>query len=195
MRDYLLLWIQTIHDDWYAIERFLNQKPYAEVAMYGDEALLSIKARNHHWPIAGVLGLLIITALASIPLTLTVLHNQESDALVIDMAGRQRMLLERYMKELLLAAQGAAVHHQETRALLEQRLRVLIDGGSTNTQFVSTVSLPAAPTAEIRSKLLEQVRLLAEFTNLAEAFLAAQPIATRETIRQKLLEDNIALLT
>jgi len=99
------------------------------------------------------------------------------------------------MKELLLAAQGAAVHHQETRALLEQRLRVLIDGGSTSTQFVNTVSLPAAPTAEIRSKLLEQGRLLAEFTNLAEAFLAAQPIATRETIREKLLEDNSVLLT
>src|SRR5262249_32187704 len=100
-----------------------------------------------------------------------------------------------YMKELLLAAQGTVVHHQDTRALLEQRLRVLIDGGSTSTQSVGTVSLPAAPTAEIRSKLLEQGRLLAEFTSLADGFLAAQPIATRETIRKKLLEDNIALLT
>ncbi|HEX5550888.1 MAG TPA: ATP-binding protein [Nitrospira sp.] len=170
--------------------------PYAEVAMYGDKALLSIKTRNHNWSIAGVLGLLIIAALASIPLTLTVLHNRESDALVIDMAGRQRMLLERYMKELLLAGQGITTHHQDTRALLEQRLRVLVDGGSTSTQFgpPGIVSLPAAPTAEIRSKLLDQERLLAKFANLAEAFLA-QPIATRESIRNELLEDNIALLT
>lgn len=165
--------------------------------MYGTKALLSSKTRNHSWSIAGVLGLLIVTALASIPLTLTVLHHREADGLVIDMAGRQRMLLERYLKELLLAAQGVAAHHQDTRALLEQRLRVLIDGGSTSTQFGSrsTVSLPAAPTAEIRSKLLEQGRLLAEFTNLAEAFLTAQPIATRETIRNELIQDNIALLT
>ncbi|HET8722057.1 MAG TPA: ATP-binding protein [Nitrospira sp.] len=153
--------------------------------------------RNHNWSIAGVLGLLIITALASVPLTLTVLHNQESDAQVIDMAGRQRMLLERYMKELLLAAQGVATHHEDTRGLLEQRLRVLVDGGSTSTQFgpPDIVSLPAAPTAEIRSKLLEQGRLLEKFTNLAEAFLAAQPMSTRESIRKELLEDNLALLT
>ena len=113
------------------------------------------------------------------------------------MAGRQRMLLERYMKELLLAGQGVAAHHQDTRALLKQRLRVLIDGGATSTQFGprGTVSLPPAPTAEIRSKLLEQERLLVKFTNRAEAFLAAQPIATRESIRNELLEDNIALLT
>lgn len=173
----------------------IGKMPYLEVAMHGATALQSSKTRNHSWSIAGILGLLIITALASIPLTLTVLHYREADALVIDMAGRQRMLLERYMKELLLAAQGAAVHHQDTRVLLEQRLRVLIDGGSTSTQFVSTVSLPAAPTAEIRSKLVEQGRLLAQFTNLAEAFLAAQPIATRETIRKELLDDNVALLT
>jgi len=173
----------------------IGKMPYLEVAMDGATSLRSSRNRNHSWSMTGILGLLIITALASIPLTLTVLHYRESDALAIDMAGRQRMLLERYMKELLLAAQGAAVHHQETRALLEQRLRVLIDGGSTSAQFVNTVSLPAAPTAEIRSKLLEQGRLLAEFANLAEAFLAARPIATRETIRKKLLEDNIALLT
>ena len=163
--------------------------------MHGVTPLRSSKAQNHSWSIAGILGLLIITALASIPLTLTVLHYREADALAIDMAGRQRMLLERYMKELLLAAQGAAVRHQDTRSLLEQRLRVLIDGGSTSTQLDGTMTLPAAPTAEIRSKLLEQGRLLAEFTNLAEAFLVAQSNATSETIRKKLLEDNIALLT
>ena len=155
------------------------------------------KTRDHSWPIAAILGLLIITSLASIPLTLTVLHYRESDALVIDIAGRQRMLLERYMKELLLAGQGVAAHYQDTRALLEQRLRILIDGGSTNTQSGprGTESLPPAPTAEIRSKLFEQERLLVKFTNRAEAFLAAQPIATRESIRNELLENNIALLT
>ena len=153
--------------------------------------------RNQSWPISAILGLLIITALASIPLTLTVLHHREADALVIDIAGRQRMLLERYMKELLLAGQGVPAFHQDTRALLEQRLRVLIDGGSISTQLEpgGIVSLSAAPTAEIRSKLIEQQRLLAEFTNQAEGFLAAQPLATRESIRNELLEDNMALLT
>ncbi|HEU4683744.1 MAG TPA: type IV pili methyl-accepting chemotaxis transducer N-terminal domain-containing protein, partial [Nitrospira sp.] len=61
---------------------------------------------------AGILGLLVLGTLASIPFTLTVLHNRESDALVVDMAGRQRMLLERYMKELLLAADGVPTGHE-----------------------------------------------------------------------------------
>lgn len=154
------------------------------------------KIHNQDWPISAILGLLIITALASIPLTLTVLHHREADALVIDIAGRQRMLLERYMKELLLAGQGVAASHRDTRALLEEHLRVLINGGSINTHFEpgGIVSVPAAPTAEIRSKLLEQESLLAQFTNRAEALLAAQPAATRESIRNELLEDNMALL-
>src|SRR4029079_4831374 len=90
-----------------------------------------------------------------------------------------------------------AASQQDTRALLEQRLRVLIDGGRISTQFEpgSLVSLPAAPTAEIRSKLIEQESLLAKFTERAEAFLATQQIATRESIRNELLENNIALLT
>jgi two-component system sensor histidine kinase KdpD len=155
------------------------------------------KTHHQNWPITAILGLLIVTALASIPLTLTILHHRESDSLVIDMAGRQRMLLERYMKELLLAGQGVAAHYRDTGALLEQRLRVLIDGGSISTQFEpgGLMSVPAAPTAEIRSKLVEQQHLLAQFTNRAEAFLAAQPIASRESIRDELLADNITLLT
>jgi two-component system, OmpR family, sensor histidine kinase KdpD len=120
--------------------------------MFGAKALLLGKTRTHSWPIAGILALLIITALASIPLTLTVLHHRESDALVIDMAGRQRMLLERYMKELLLAGEGVIAHYEDTRALIEQRLHALIDGGTTKTQFGPSgiVSLPPAPTEKIR---------------------------------------------
>ena len=164
--------------------------------MFGAKALLLSKTRTHSWPIAGILALLIITALASIPLTLTVLHHRESDALVIDMAGRQRMLLERYMKELLLAGEGVIAHYEDTRALIEQRLHALIDGGTTKTQFGPSgiVSLPPAPTEKIRSKLLEQGRQLANLTNLGEAFLAAQPIITRESIRSELLKANTAVL-
>jgi two-component system, OmpR family, sensor histidine kinase KdpD len=154
------------------------------------------KTHHQNWPITAILGLLIITALASIPLTLTVLHHRESDALVIDMAGRQRMLLERYMKELLLAGQGVTAHHEDTGILLEQRLRVLIEGGFISTHFEQggILSIPPAPTKEIRSKLVEQQRLLAHFSSRAEAFLAARMTATREKIRDELLEDNIVLL-
>ena len=70
----------------------------------GDGLILSAKFRGVHWTLAGIFGLLVITAVSIVPFTLTILHLRLSDARVIDMAGRQRMLLERHMKELLLAA-------------------------------------------------------------------------------------------
>src|SRR5262245_22589900 len=150
-----------------------------------------------NWTIAGLLGLLIITAFASIPLTVTILHNRESDALVIDMAGRQRMLLERYTKEVLLAAQGVAFHHEETRAVLQDRLSALIDGGFTHAQVGRSdrVRLPGAPTEQIRKKLLEQQRLLELFTKRTEAFLrASRDSPSYENLRSELLKDNAVLL-
>ena len=153
--------------------------------------------RDQTWTIAVILGLVIVTALAIVPLTLTILQSRKADALVIDMAGRQRMLLERYMKELLLASQGVPAQHEQTRALIGERLSALIDGGSTPTQIGRTevVSLPAASTDEIRLKLVEQQRLLDRFTNQAEVFLRTSRDADAYgMLRDQLLKDNALLL-
>ena len=87
---------------------------------------LSVRSHNVNWIVVGILGLLIITALAIVPLTLTIIHSRESDALVIDLAGRQRMLLERHMKEVLLASQGVDAQYQQTRTALKERVQALI---------------------------------------------------------------------
>ncbi len=164
----------------------------------GNAALrLSEKSRDVNWTVAGILGLLIITALAIVPLTLTILQNRESDALVIDLAGQQRMLLERHMKELLLASQGLNTQHERTRAVLQERLKVLVNGGSINAQIGRSeyVSIPAAPTDEIRLKLLDQQRLLDAFQIKAEQFLRGLPNApSYETVRDELLRGNAMLL-
>ena len=159
---------------------------------------VSSEARYGNWTIAGILGLLIITALASIPLTLTILHYREADALVIDLAGRQRMLLERHMKELLLAAQGVPVQYQDTRALLQERLHALINGGAIPARIGRSelALLPGAPTQEIRDKLLEQQRLLDVFANQAETLLQAPSGSSAyKSLRDQLLKDNAVLLT
>ena len=154
------------------------------------------KPRDVTWTVAGVLGLLIISSLAGIPLTLTVLQNRESDALVIDIAGRQRMLLERYMKEVLLSSQGIESPHRHTRDLLEERLQALISGGSTAADVARSRSLtfPPVQTDEIRLALLEQQRRLREFTAKAEAFLRMPRDAAYAVARDELLKENAALL-
>lgn len=147
--------------------------------------------------ISSVLGLLIIAAFAIVPLTLTFLHNSESNSIVIDVSGLQRMLLQRYMKELLLASEGIQVRHDQTRAALKERLRALINGGEVAYYVGSsaTVQLPAAPTEEIRQILLEQQRRLEAFTTMADEFLRTPPKASGyDQLRDSLLRENAALL-
>jgi two-component system sensor histidine kinase KdpD len=148
------------------------------------------------WSAAGIFGLLIITALAIVPLTLTILHSRESDALVIDMAGRQRMLLERYMKEVLLAAQGRDEPYEQTRARLQERLHALIYGGpALGHEKGETIVLPGAPTPEIQESLLRQAQLLDAFAAKAALYLQRPHApAAYEPLRDALLYDNETLL-
>ncbi len=158
----------------------------------------SVKSHEVNWTVAGILGLLIITALAIVPLTLTVIHSRESDALVIDLAGRQRMLLERHMKEILLASQGVDAQYRRTRATLKDRVQTLINGGATvaHVDRGGTVEVPAAPTDAIRVKLLEQQTRMESLFTQADAFLlTAQAGEQSDRARDDLLRDNAALLT
>jgi two-component system sensor histidine kinase KdpD len=169
-----------------------------ELAMADAAPSPSVSSHDVNWTVVGIIGLLIITALAIVPLTLTVIHSRESDALVIDLAGRQRMLLERHMKEVLLASQGVDAQYPQTRALLKDRVQTLIDGSTTVVHVgrSGTVVVPAAPTDEIRVKLLEQQTLMESLFIKADAFLLATRTGTRsDTVRDELLRDNAVLLT
>jgi len=89
-----------------------------------------------------------------------------TDSLVIDLAGRQRALNQRYQREVLLAADGAKADLQGTAAMLADTLQALRDGGEAPVIMRSgkpeKVMLPAAPTADIVAAFDEQKRLLAE---------------------------------
>jgi hypothetical protein len=50
-------------------------------------------------------GFSVILAVAGILLhTILIIYGQKSDAVMIDLAGRQRMLHERHLKEIFLAS-------------------------------------------------------------------------------------------
>jgi two-component system sensor histidine kinase KdpD len=155
-------------------------------------------SRRINWPLAGIVGLLALTALAIVPLTLTVIQSRTSDALVIDLAGRQRMLLERHMKEILLAAQGLEAEYHHTRSLLQARAVMLIEGGATDDRADQgrIVSVPAALTDEIKLKLTEQQRLMEALFAKSDTWLNSGGIqGPSVAIRDELLADNAALLT
>jgi len=163
----------------------------------GDGPVRSGRVRGVNWTLAGIVGLLIITVVSIVPLTLTILHLRLSDVRVIDVAGRQRMLLERHMKELLLAAEGVDSPYQATREVLKERVAVLIGGGSTGggIDVGETIVLSGAPTDTIRDTLLLQQRLLEAFVVKADRFLQTLPtVGEHRAMRDDLLKDNTELL-
>jgi ABC-type proline/glycine betaine transport system permease subunit len=68
-----------------------------------------------HWLIV-LLALFLAGLFVIVAFTISGLQDRKFDALVIDLAGRQGMLQQRHMKEILLVRQGIKVDYFTTRA-------------------------------------------------------------------------------
>jgi len=128
--------------------------------------------------------------------TITTIQNQKLDSVTVDLAGRQRMLNQRLMKEILLTSQLIPTDYLFTQRTLSQTLDALLVGGQavTNLGNGETVTLPPAPTQEIRQALGEQKALMVEFMAKINRFLALesdQPVFYLEL--ERLLDLNVRL--
>jgi methyl-accepting chemotaxis protein len=131
--------------------------------------------------------LLIISLI--IAYTSITLMQQKNDALVIDIAGRQRMLSQKYIKEVVLALDEARARKTQidlgtaasSRQLFERSLTALIDGGSTyaDPRMTREVDLDGAGSSAIREKLIEVSGLWTRLTAAAER-LEATTAASEE---------------
>jgi PAS domain S-box-containing protein len=97
-----------------------------------------------------LLGIMVYT-------TMTI-QKQKSNALLIDMTGRQRMLFEKHLNEVYLTSQGIPADYKSTRELLRSTLASLMKGGSVtlDPETGKSQTIPAAPTEELLLKLHEQ---------------------------------------
>ncbi len=95
----------------------------------------------------------------SVGASLWAIHAQQNDALIINLAGRQRMLIQQTVAEAWLGLQNG----QDTRYLaqmhatahqFEENLQTLMDGGQL-TYAGTTASLPAAADPHFRAALEE----------------------------------------
>jgi len=118
----------------------------------------------------------ILTLFGMLLYTVTTIQNQKLDSVTVDLAGRQRMLNQRLMNEILLTKQGMPTDYLFTRKILNQTLDALMFGGQTviNLEKEETVTLPPAPTRKILEVLGEQKDIMAEFTQRADAFLKTE---------------------
>jgi len=102
------------------------------------------------------------------------LRNQAQQSLASDIAGRQRMLSQKVVKEALLSGSGLAGSYQGTMKMLRDSLGVLTDGGEIAGSLETGASghLSGASNGEIREKLTEQAALLQQYEAAAAVFTA-----------------------
>lgn len=121
---------------------------------------------------------LFIAALGTIlAVTLATVHNVETDAVMVDLAGRQRMMIQRYFNETILVSHGIDKDLQATRHVLLNSVDALRNGGTVTVDLYSEErrSMPPAPTAQVRDLLTQQRALLTQFFSVTRTLLLNAP--------------------
>ncbi len=125
----------------------------------------------------------VATVMVAVGATLMVIEAQKADGTIINLAGRQRMLSQKYTKEMLaslLGDEAAAGQSASSRKLFDITLTALRDGGQTfkDLGMTKSVTVPATTSEEI----LVQLKIVQdEWTKLTQAGDALLASAGGET--------------
>ena len=125
-----------------------------------------------------VMVVVFILALGAIlAFTHTAVKTLELDVVVLDVAGRQRMMIQRHLNEMLLASHGIRTDFQQTQQALLHTVDALHNGGEVvlNPFTDERRSIPAAPTSQIRELLEQQRSLLKRFFAKTSTLLLEDP--------------------
>ncbi len=136
---------------------------------------------------AGLMGTLLLVIGLIIGATLWVVGQQKADGLVINLSGRQRMLTQKFTKEVLYEASSGRLRmgandaksdrlSAKTCQLFEKTLNGLINGGETYSDLGMTkpISIPATGSAAIQSQLAEVESIWTSLRQAADGLLSEQ---------------------
>ncbi len=114
---------------------------------------------------------------AILAFTHTAVKTLELDVVVLDVAGRQRMMIQRHLNEMLLASHGIQTDFQQTQQALLHSADALQNGGDVvvNLYTDERRSIPAASTARIEQLLEQQRSLLERFFAKTRTLLLEDP--------------------
>ncbi len=130
--------------------------------------------------------------------TISGINEQKHDAVVVDLAGRQRMLSQKYAKEVLLASLGQQqAEYKATIELFDGTLEALVLGGVAIEDLNTgrTVVLPGDRSPNAEALLNTQRAMSAQLKAATEAFLATTAIdPTRPEKLRQMLQSQQALL-
>ena len=119
-----------------------------------------------------------IVALGAIlAFTHTAVKSLERDVVVLDVAGRQRMMIQRHLNEMILASHGIRTDIQQTQRALLHSADALRNGGEVvvNLYTDERRAIPGATTGRIRELLDEQRSLLERFFSTTSTLLLEDP--------------------
>jgi diguanylate cyclase (GGDEF)-like protein/PAS domain S-box-containing protein len=128
--------------------------------------------------IAAILLTFAISAGLSVGLSISTTKRSQNRASILEVAGRQRTLAERYVKEVLLARAGVRVDPRYTASILARSVKALLNGGTAPAVYGDDdeAGLPAARGATVRRQLEQERRLVADLTSTGNAVLAHRSV-------------------
>lgn len=129
------------------------------------------------------LGFLLLVG-SSTAATFRVIEEQQSDAVILNLAGRQRMLAQQMVWLALSPANGEEL--EAARRRFDETLAALRFGGRTLDAHGRVVHLPAAPTEALQSQLSEVAQTWLLFQQQLDTADAAALVATSERLRNQL---------
>jgi diguanylate cyclase (GGDEF)-like protein/PAS domain S-box-containing protein len=114
----------------------------------------------------------------SVTLSIRAAARSQNQAVVVEVAARQRTLAERYVKELVLVRTGAQADPAAIAALLSQSANVLLEGGKVPAVEGDDdeTTMIRQTDAVVRAQLQQERRLVADLTATGSAILAGRPV-------------------
>ncbi|MGD9849717.1 MAG: PAS domain S-box protein [Nitrospirales bacterium] len=114
-----------------------------------------------------------LTIIAILTFNVMTLVKQEQETARIDLAGRQRMLNQQHLAEILEVSQGSNAPYLVTRKHLNQTLDVLTAGGQATENLMTgeRITLPPIANELLAENFQTQKRLIKEFSSKADQFL------------------------
>lgn len=124
-----------------------------------------------------IVVLFLSVLLGMVVYTISTIHHEKSHAILIDLAGRQRMLLQQHINEVLLTSQGIPTHYAQTRTLIFSTLQALMEGGPVllDPEKGQSQTIAAVPTESMVVTLREQRKGFDRIIAEADDFLMVAP--------------------
>jgi two-component system sensor histidine kinase/response regulator len=140
----------------------------------GGATLLSVIRRDRSIVLTITVFLVLIASMVGYNALTT--YNQRDTALIVNITARQRTLVERYIKDVLLKLQGIQADPSESQGVLVSTATVLLEGGKVAAPQGSTdatVTISGIQETKVRRQLEHSRELITKLTATGDRVLAA----------------------